>query len=81
MSDKFEYFWVEMATGPKSFTGGGEQIREIDDSLNPGKTIVYHYLTGPMEALNSLGAEGWEAVSQTNYGATLWVLMKRRIAN
>ena len=81
MSDKFEYFWVEMATGPKSFTGGGQQIRKIDDSLNPGKTIMYHYLTGPMEALNSLGQEGWEAVSQTNYGETHCVLMKRRIAN
>jgi hypothetical protein len=81
MNEKFEYLWVEMGTGPKSFTGGGQQVHKLADSLNPGKEILYHFLTGPMEALNSLGKEGWEAVSQTNYGETHWVLMKRRLGD
>ena len=76
MNDKYEYLWVEMGTGPKSFTGGGQQVHKLADSLNPGREILYHFLTGPMEALNSLGKEGWEAVSQTNYGENHWVIMK-----
>lgn len=81
MNEKFEYLWVELGTGPKSFTGGGQQVRKLADSLNPGREILYHLLTGPMEALNFLGSEGWEAVSQSSYGATHWVLMKRRLAS
>jgi hypothetical protein len=54
MSEKWEYLWVEMGTGQGAFTGGGQQVERMPDPLNPGREIMYHFLTGPMGALNKL---------------------------
>ena len=80
MSEKWEYLWVEMGTGQGAFTGGGQQVERMPDPLNPGREIMYHFLTGPMGALNKLGQEGWEAISQANANQLQWVIMKRRVS-
>jgi hypothetical protein len=33
-----------------------------------------------MGALNKLGQEGWEAISQANANQLQWVIMKRRVS-